>query len=60
MKKVANLFNKRFLIIKLPDILMKIILGKRFKIINSGIKVSSKKIVNTGFKFQEIKNIINK
>jgi len=58
MKKIANLFNKRFLIIKLPDIIMKVILGKRFKIINSGIKVSSKKIINTGFKFKDITNII--
>ena len=39
---------------------MKVILGKRFKIINSNIKVSSKKIIETGFKFQEITNIINK
>jgi len=60
MKKIADLYNKRFLIIKIPEIIMKVILGKRFKIINSNIKVSSKKIIETGFKFQEITNIINK
>ena len=41
---------------------MKLILGERFKIINSNIKVSSKKIINSGFqfKFPKIIDIIKK
>ena len=55
-------FNNKYLIIKIPNIIMKLILGERFKIINSNIKVSSKKIINSGFqfKFPKIIDIIKK
>ena len=61
-KKITKSLNKKYVIIKIPNIIMKIILGKRFKIINSNIKVSSKKIINSGFqfKFPKIIDIIKK
>lgn len=51
-KKITKSFNKKYLIIKIPNIIMKLILAERFKIINSNIKVSSKKIINSGFQFK--------
>ena len=61
-KKITKSFNNKYLIIKIPNIIMKLILGERFKIINSNIKVSSKKIINSGFqfKFPTIIDIIKK
>lgn len=61
-KKITKSFNNKYLIIKIPNIFMKLILGERFKVINSNIKVSSKKIINSGFqfKFPKIIDIINK
>ena len=61
-KKITKSLNKKYLIIKIPNIIMKLILGERFKIINSNIKVSSKKIINSGFqfKFPKIIDIIKK
>ena len=61
-KKITKSLNKKFLIIKIPNIIMKLVLGERFKIINSNIKVSSKKIINSGFqfKFPKIIDIIKK
>ena len=46
-KKITKSFKNRYLFIKIPNIIMKIMLGERFKIINSNIKVSSKKIINS-------------
>ncbi|MAO71030.1 MAG: TIGR01777 family protein [Flavobacteriales bacterium] len=61
-KKITKSLSKKYLIIKIPNIIMKLILGERFKIINSNIKVSSKKIINSGFqfKFSKIIDIIKK
>ena len=61
-KKITKSFNNKYLIIKIPNIIMKLVLGERFKIINSNIKVSSKKIINSGFqfKFPKIIDIIKK
>ena len=61
-KKITKSFKNRYLFIKIPNIIMKIMLGERFKIINSNIKVSSKKIINSGFqfKFPKIIDIIKK
>ena len=52
LKIFTEYYNKKYLIIKIPSFFMKLLLGKRFDIINSQTKLSSNKIINSGFYFK--------
>ena len=52
LKKFTQYYNKKYLIIKIPSFFLKLLLGKRFEIINSQTKLSSNKIIKSGFEFK--------
>ncbi|MBI9042141.1 TIGR01777 family oxidoreductase [Lutibacter sp.] len=64
-KAIAKVLNKPFFLPNIPAFLLKIVLGKLSCILLEGSKVSSKKIEETGFKFQfsnlndALKNLLN-
>lgn len=49
---IANQLGKKLWVPKVPAFLLKIILGEMSDIILNGSRISNKKILNTGFKFQ--------
>lgn len=51
-KKVANQLNRPVFLPKVPGGIIKVALGEMANLLLGGIKVSSKKIENTGFNFQ--------
>lgn len=51
LKKFTQYYNKKYLIIKIPSFFLKLLLAKRFEIINSQTKLSSNKIIKSGFEF---------
>lgn len=51
-RRLAQSFNSPFFLPNVPEYLLKLILGERYKMFTSGVKVSNEKIRKTGFQFQ--------
>lgn len=51
-KKLAQSLHKPFFLPNVPAFMLKIVLGESAVTITEGLKISNKKIKNTGFKFQ--------
>ena len=52
LKIIKNKYFKHSLLIKIPNFVLKFLLGQRIKIVSSDVAVSVKKLMSTGFKFQ--------
>ena len=51
-KTLAKILNKPFWFPNIPSLVMKLIFGKMSELLLKGSRISSEKIINTGFKFK--------